>query len=159
LELVGTAIAVVQDVTATTEVPMYFLFVLAISNVTTWQAALTTERAEAVIPSDVTLKHVERGELEWFVRANQSLNFDDAVGGALRDGDSSAVLLACHVKNWNLDVNTWAAHEKVAAALDCDGARECSMLAVDVRDFREACLDLAVDRWRKADPAGLTASR
>jgi hypothetical protein len=138
---------------------MYFLFVLAISNVTTWQAALNTERAEAVIPSDVALKHVERGELEWFVRANQSLNFDETVQVALRDDDRSAVLLACHVKNWNLDSDIWAAHEKVAAALDCDGARECSMLAVDVRDFREACLDLAVERWRKADPAGLTASR
>jgi hypothetical protein len=70
---------------------MYFLFVLATSNVTTWQAALNTERAESAVSSEVALKHVARGELEYFVRANQSLNFDETVQAALRADNSAGV--------------------------------------------------------------------
>lgn len=137
---------------------MYFLFVLATSNVTSWQTALSTERAESAISSEVALKHVERGELEWFVRANQSLNFDETVQVALRNEDSSGVAQACQVKNANMDARIVAAQKKVAAGLDCDGTRQCSMLAMDVRDLREACLDLAVSQWRGGSNT-LTASR
>jgi hypothetical protein len=137
---------------------MYFLFVLATSNVTSWQTALSTERAESTISSEVALKHVERGELEWFVRANQSLNFDESVQVALRDDDSSGVVQACKVKNAKMDARIHAAQEKVASGLGCEGTRACSMLAVDVRDLREACLDLAVSQWRGGSNT-LTASR
>jgi hypothetical protein len=159
LKSVGTAIALLGNVTATTEVLMYFLFVLATSNVTTWQAALNTERTESAVSSEVALKHVARGELEYFVRANQSLNFDETVQAALRADNSAGVAQACQVRNANMDARIHAAQAKVTAGLSCEGTRECSMLAMDVRDLREACLDLAVSQWRNGGAGTLTATR
>ncbi len=124
---------------------------LNLIGVTNWQDAFKAERDAAAISPETRKEHAD--DHTWLVRANQSDNFDNAITAALYYIDPADILLACKLPDAQKDERLWSAHDEVEKLLKCEDRTTCASLTYAVREMRQACMALALDRY--AEDAGL----
>ncbi len=120
---------------------------LTVASPTTWQEAYAIERRDAEIPAEEAKKHAANGNLVWFVRLNQSLEFDAAAELSVAKGDPTELLIACRAAQPHDDIIYWDARNHVEANLGCKDTPGCTLLGQAIRGMREACLNLVEKRW------------